>query len=89
MKKLVIIFLLLLCSCGVPTWFTISNHAMQEYSYTNIDSVCMVDSLPTDLSEWQQVNFKEYENKNRITKYILIKDTITYIRTDSNIIKRW
>jgi hypothetical protein len=52
MKKIILILILILCSCGAPTWFTISNHPMQEYAYNNIDSVCVVDSLPTDLSEW-------------------------------------
>lgn len=89
MKKIILILILILCSCGAPTWFTISNRPMQECAYNNIDSVCVVDSLPTDLSEWQQVGFKDYENKERFSKYILIKDSITYIRTDSNIVKRW
>lgn len=89
MKKLILIFLILLYSCGVPTWFTINSQPMQEHSYNNIDSVCLVDSLPTDLSEWKRMDLKEYESKERLTKYIIIKDTITYIRTDSNIVKRW
>lgn len=62
---------------------------MQEHSYNNIDSVCLVDSLPIDLSKWQRMDLKDYESKERLTKYIIIKDTVTYIRTDSNIVKRW
>ena len=53
MKKLYIILILILCNCSTPSWFTIDNYPKQEFIYTNIDSICIVDSLPTDLSKWQ------------------------------------
>ena len=87
MRKLIVIFFLLLCSCGTPAWFI--TNSMQEHTYINVDSVCLVDSLPTDINQWIPLTLKDYEDNTILNKYIFIRDSITYIRTDSNIVKRW
>lgn len=61
---------------------------MQESIIYNIDSVCKVDNLPLDKSDWLVLPLKDYEDKNILLKYYYNKDSIIYIRTDSIIIKR-
>lgn len=83
MKKLILI-LLLLISCGTPQYVS----PTREYIISNIDSVCQVDTLPTNTQDWILNPMQDYETKEGIIQYLYIKDSIIYIRTDSTIIKR-
>lgn len=81
MKKLFYIFILFITiiSCSPVSWQQIGNGETMrneyELNYTEqqFDSVCVVDSLPNDLSLWLSVPMRDYEEKNPILKYMYIK----------------
>lgn len=83
MKKLILI-LLLLISCGTPQYVS----PTREYITSNIDSICQVDTLPTNSEDWILNPLRDYETREGIIQYLYIKDSVIYIRTDSTIIKR-
>lgn len=82
--RLLIILLLLIVSCGTPKYVS----PTREYIISNIDSVCQVDTLPTNVQDWILNPLQDYETKENVIQYLYVKDSIIYIRTDSTIIKR-
>lgn len=84
MKKLLILITILLIGCGYPKYLSPNT----EYTTTNIDSICQVDTLPVDSEDWIQHSLRDYESGKAFIQYLYVKDSIIYIRTDSTIIKR-
>lgn len=87
---------LLLFSCS-PKVINLSGGEMINqmngyYSYSQLDSMCIYDSLP-NIDKWDKLYLKEEETQDRITIYVCSKNKATYkvekIDNDSvKIIKR-
>lgn len=45
-----------------------------SYSVTQFDSLCKVDTLPTDLNEWELFTTKDYESKRKIRIWFYMKE---------------
>lgn len=87
MRIILILFLTFLLGCSTPSWINYNN-PKQEIVYYNIDSVCAADGISPNLKYWKELSLRDYEDNSKVTKYLYIKDSIIYIRTDSTIIKR-
>lgn len=85
MKNIFILLIVLLLGCVPPKYYW---SPTRDYVTHNIDSVCQVDSLPTDVKDWLPHSLRDYESGKAIIQYMYIKDSIIYIRTDSTLIKR-
>ena len=88
---------LLLLSCShkvidVQSGGMLINQMNGYYSYSQLDSMCIYDSLP-NIDKWDKLYLKEEETQDRITIYVCSKNNATYrvekINNDSvKIIKR-
>lgn len=99
MKKFVQLLLtLLLFSCSPKIIDTSSyggiliNQMNGHYSNIQLDSMCIVDSLPS-IDKWEKIYLKEEETRDNITIYVCLKNSSIYkvekINNDSvKIIKR-
>ena len=63
------------------------------YSKAQFDSMCVADTLPIDLLEWEIMRLKEYESGEKVILYSIYRKNIVYrverITNDSiKIIKR-
>lgn len=99
MKKvlqLLLAFLLFSCSPKIidvsPSGGMLINQMNGNYSNIQLDSMCVVDSLPF-INKWDKIYLKEFETKDNIIIYVCTKGNATYkvekINNDSvKIIKR-
>ena len=95
-KVLQLLLTLLLFSCS-PKVIDLSggrmiNQMKGNYSNIQLDSMCVVDTLP-NINNWEKLYLKEYETKDNITIYVYSKSNTIYkvekINNDSvKIIKR-
>ena len=89
MKKLFYIFICIiaLLSCS-PTELVTNIEREQgdkmfvpmkgKYSIEQFDSMCIADTLPRDLSEWQFIGYRDYEDRSKICLYLLLKENGKY-----------
>lgn len=99
MKKvlqLLLAFLLFSCSPKIidvsSSGGMLINQMNGNYSNIQLDSMCVVDSLPF-INKWDKIYLKEFETKDNITIYVCTKGSTIYkvekINNDSvKIIKR-
>lgn len=81
MKKLLFgAILAFLVACGSQTQVTketygisMKNAFENVFSKAQFDSICFVDSLPTDLKKWQRTQFRDFETREGETMYLFIK----------------
>lgn len=48
------------------------------YSKTQFDSMCIADTLPINLLEWEMIWLKEYETGSEVTLYSIYKKNVVY-----------
>ena len=66
------------------------------YTIYQFDSMCVADTLPSDIRDWQTVSLKDYESNNKIVwfvyaKFLSDKDVLYRVErvgSDYRIIKR-
>jgi hypothetical protein len=88
MRKLLLIILLVLCtfSCGPskrvkenePTNFYMKTLVECMYSYSQLDSLCVVDNISSQIPDWNKTMFINGETGEVIEQYLYIvskKDT--------------
>lgn len=81
MKKLFYTFILFITiiSCSPVSWQQIGNGEVMRNEYESnftkeqFDSICNVDSLPSDLTLWLGNHLRDYETKNVMYRYMYIK----------------
>jgi len=73
MKKIIIIFvsLFLAFACSPKIMM---NSIKGTYNIHQVDSICNVERLPDDLTEWHGTTLYDYETNERINQYVLIKE---------------
>ena len=95
-KVLQLLLTLLLFSCSSKvidlSGERMINQMKGNYSNIQLDSMCVVDTLP-NISNWEKLYLKEYETEDNITIYVYSKSNTIYkvekINNDSvKIIKR-
>ena len=73
MKKIIIIlvslFLAFACSPRI-----MMNSIKETYNIHQVDSICSIERLPDDLTEWHGTTFYDYETNERINQYVFIKE---------------
>lgn len=73
MKKIIIIlvslFLAFACSPKI-----MMNSIKGTYNIHQVDSICRVERLPDDLTEWHGTALYDYETNERINQYVFIKE---------------
>lgn len=84
MKKvlqLLLAFLLFSCSPKIidvsPSGGMLINQMNGNYSNIQLDSMCIVDSLPF-INKWDKIYLKEFETKDNIIIYVCTKGNATY-----------
>ena len=48
------------------------------YSKAQFDSMCVADTLPLNLFEWEMMWLKEYETGSEVTLYSIYKKNVVY-----------
>ena len=95
-KVLQLLLTLLLFSCSPKIIDIFGGEMINQmngyYSYNQLDSMCICDSL-SNIDKWDKLYLKEEETQDRITIYVCSKNKATYkvekINNDSvKIIKR-
>ena len=73
MKKIIIIFvfLFLVLACSQKIMM---NSIKEAYNIHQVDSICNVERLPDDLTEWHGNILYDYETNEQINQYIFIKE---------------
>ena len=73
MKKIIIIFvsLFLAFACSPKIMM---NSIKGTYNIHQVDSICSVERLPDDLTEWHGTILYDYETNERINQYVFIKE---------------
>lgn len=73
MKKIIIIFvsLFLAFACSPKIMM---NSIKGTYNIHQVDSICNVERLPDDLTEWHGTTLHDYETNERINQYVFIKE---------------
>jgi hypothetical protein len=73
MKKIIIIFvsLFLAFACSPKIMM---NSIKGTYNIHQVDSICCVERLPDDLTEWHGTTLYDYETNERINQYVFIKE---------------
>lgn len=73
MKKIIIIFvsLFLAFACSPKIMM---NSIKGTYNMYQVDSICRVERLPDDLTEWHGTTLYDYETNERINQYVFIKE---------------
>lgn len=73
MKKIIIIFvsLFLAFACSPKIMM---NSIKGTYNIHQVDSICNVERLPDDLTEWHGTTLYDYETNERINQYVFIKE---------------
>lgn len=73
MKKIIIIFvsLFLAFACSPKIMM---NSIKGTYNIHQVDSICNVERLPDDLTEWHGTALYDYETNERINQYVFIKE---------------
>ena len=73
MKKIIIIFvsLFLAFACSPKIMM---NSIKGTYTMYQVDSICRVERLPDDLTEWHGTILYDYETNERIDQYVFIKE---------------
>lgn len=73
MKKIIIIFvsLFLAFACSPKIMM---NSIKGTYNMYQVDSICRVERLPDDLTEWHGTTLYDYETNERIDQYVFIKE---------------
>ena len=73
MKKIIIIFvsLFLAFACSPKIMM---NSIKGTYNMYQVDSICRVERLPDDLTEWHGTILYDYETNERIDQYVFIKE---------------
>lgn len=73
MKKIIIIFvsLFLAFACSPKIMM---NSIKGTYNIHQVDSICNVERLPDDLTEWHGTTLYDYETNEKIDQYVFIKE---------------
>ena len=87
MKRIVLflITIIALATCTPSKWVSIGytnmmNEYQMVYNKEQIDSVCLSENIPDDLSKWLNIQFKDYESKRIIFKYTyIVGDSIMFV----------
>jgi hypothetical protein len=54
------------------------NSMKGTYSKAQFDSMCVADTLPIDLLEWETMWLKEYETGSKVVLYSIYKKNVVY-----------
>jgi hypothetical protein len=78
-----IVFLLMVCTPKVGEDNILTGNTMLrtmngKYSYAQFDSMCVADTLPRCLCEWECLALKEHESGKIIALYGMMKNATTY-----------
>ena len=73
MKKIIIIFVFLFLSLACSQKIMM-NSIKGAYNINQIDSICNVERLPYDLTEWYGSTLYDYETNEKINQYVFIKE---------------
>lgn len=49
-----------------------------KYSLEQFDSMCVADTIPNNLNEWQFIGLKDYETANRVSLFYYVKSKEAY-----------
>lgn len=65
------------------------NSMKGTYSKAQFDSMCVTDTLPIDLLEWEMMRLKEYESGEKVVLYSIYRKNVVYRveRTSNDSIK--
>jgi hypothetical protein len=87
MKKLLyLVFCVFLISCApkivvndnIFEGESMFNSMKGVYSKAQFDSMCVADTLPLNLLEWEMMWLKEYETGSEVTLYSIYKKNVVY-----------
>ena len=73
MKKIIIIFVSLFLAFACSPKIML-NSIKGTYNIHQVDSICNVERLPDDLTEWHGTTIYDYETNERINQYVFIKE---------------
>lgn len=73
MKKIIIIFVSLFLAFACSPKIML-NSIKGTYNMHQVDSICNVERLPDDLTEWYGTTLYDYEINERIDQYVFIKE---------------
>lgn len=54
------------------------NSMKGTYSKVQFDSMCVADTLPIDLLEWEMMRLKEYESGEKVVLYSIYRKNVVY-----------
>ena len=54
------------------------NSMKGTYSKAQFDSMCVTDTLPIDLLEWEMMRLKEYESGEKVVLYSIYRKNVVY-----------
>lgn len=73
MKKIIIIFVFLFLAFACSPKIMM-NSIKGTYNIHQVGSICNVERLPDDLTEWHGTTLYDYETNERINQYVFIKE---------------
>ena len=74
MKKIIIFILFSLFLIAACSPKIMMNTIKGTYSEYQLDSICRVEKLPNDMSEWYGSFLYDYETNKKINQYVFIKE---------------
>ena len=85
-KSFYLVFFVFLISCApkivvndnIFEGESMFNSMKGVYSKAQFDSMCVADTLPLNLLEWEMMWLKEYETGSEVTLYSIYKKNVVY-----------
>ena len=90
-KLIFIIPILIIISCSTPKQVIEQQEIkFEQYSIEKLDSICITDTLSSNLNLWHKLELRDYESKIVTIRYMYIKNSdLIYIIDNNRVFKRY